>query len=47
VPVVSLWHENNILARRKNVEGFVMLPTAQLSGLDKTYKTKTKPAGSR
>ncbi len=42
VPVVSLWHENNIVARRKNVEGFVMLPTAQLSGLDKTYKTKTR-----
>ncbi|HEY1586477.1 MAG TPA: ABC transporter substrate-binding protein [Polyangia bacterium] len=42
VPVVSLWHENNILARRKNVEGFVMLPTAQLSGLDKTYKTKAR-----
>jgi peptide/nickel transport system substrate-binding protein len=38
VPVVSLWHEDNIAAMRKNVDGFVMLPTAQLSGLDKAYK---------
>jgi len=42
LPVVSLWHEHNILARRKRVGGFVMLPTAQLSGLDKVYKTKTR-----
>ncbi|HEY2743218.1 MAG TPA: ABC transporter substrate-binding protein [Polyangia bacterium] len=42
VPVVSLWHEYNVVARRKNVEGFVMLPTAQLSGLDKVYKTKAR-----
>jgi hypothetical protein len=34
-----LWHEDNIAAMRKNVDGFVMLPTAQLSGLDKVYKT--------
>jgi peptide/nickel transport system substrate-binding protein len=40
VPVVSLWHEDNVVAMRKNVRGFVMLPTAQLSGLDKTYKRK-------
>jgi peptide/nickel transport system substrate-binding protein len=43
VPVVSLWHEDNIAALRKNVGGFVMLPTAQLSGLDRVYKTKAKP----
>jgi len=42
VPVVSLWHENNIVARRKRVGGFVLLPTAQLSGLDKTFKTSPK-----
>jgi len=42
VPVVSLWHEDNIAAMRKNVHGFVMLPTAQLSGLDKVSKTKAK-----
>ena len=38
VPVVSLWHEDNIAAMRKNVHGFVILPTARLSSLDKTYK---------
>ena len=40
VPVVSLWHESNIVARRKRVQGFVLLPTSQLSGLDKVYKVK-------
>jgi peptide/nickel transport system substrate-binding protein len=40
VPVVSLWHEDNVVAMRKNVHGFVMVPTARLSGLDKVYKTK-------
>jgi peptide/nickel transport system substrate-binding protein len=38
VPVVSLWHEHNITAMRRNVRGFVMLPTASLSGLDRVYK---------
>ena len=42
VPVISLWHEDNIAALRKNVEGFVMLPTSQLSNLDKTYKVTPK-----
>lgn len=42
VPVVSLWHEDNIAAMRKNVEGFKMLPTAQLSGLASAYKVKPK-----
>ena len=40
LPVISLWHEHNVAAMRRNVEGFVMLPTAQLSGLDKVYKDK-------
>ena len=40
VPVVSLWHEDNIVAMRKRVQGFVMLPTAQLSGLDRVWKEK-------
>lgn len=40
VPVVSLWHEDNIVAMRKNVRGFSMLPTSQMSNLDKTYKVK-------
>ena len=42
VPVVSLWHEDNIVAMRKRVQGFVMLPTAQLSGLDRVWKEQTR-----
>jgi peptide/nickel transport system substrate-binding protein len=33
LPVVSLWHEDNIAAMRREVSGFVVLPTAQLSSL--------------
>jgi peptide/nickel transport system substrate-binding protein len=40
VPVVSLWHEDNVVAMRQRVQGFVMLPTAQLSGLDRVWKEK-------
>lgn len=40
LPVVSLWHEDNVVAMRKNVRGFVMLPTSQMSNLDRTYKLK-------
>lgn len=40
VPVVSLWHEDNIAAMRKNVSGFEMLPTAQLTNLENAEKTK-------
>ena len=47
VPVVSLWHEDNIVAMRKSVHGFVLLPTGTLSGLDKVYKTKAKPRQAR
>jgi peptide/nickel transport system substrate-binding protein len=38
VPVVSLWHEDNVVAMRRRVQGFVMLPTAQVSGLDRVWK---------
>jgi peptide/nickel transport system substrate-binding protein len=40
VPVVSLWHEDNIVAMRKNVHGFEMLPTSQLTNLEKVEKEK-------
>jgi ABC-type transport system substrate-binding protein len=40
VPVVSLWHEDNVVAMRRRVQGFVMLPTAQMSGLDRVWKEK-------
>lgn len=38
LPVISLWHEDNIAAMRRQVEGFEILPTAQLSRLDKVFK---------
>ena len=40
VPVVSLWHEDNVAVMGKDVEGFEILPTAQLSSLARTRKTK-------
>jgi peptide/nickel transport system substrate-binding protein len=40
VPVVSLWHEDNVAAMRREVEGFQVLPTAQLTSLARTYKVK-------
>ncbi|MFC1851679.1 hypothetical protein ACFL27_15925 [candidate division CSSED10-310 bacterium] len=33
VPYVSLWHENNIAAMRKNVFGYTLTPDALFSGL--------------
>lgn len=38
LPVVSLWHEDNVAAMRREVEGYTILPTAQLSTLVHTYK---------
>jgi peptide/nickel transport system substrate-binding protein len=38
LPVISLWHEDNVAAMRKNVQGFELLPTAQLTSLARTYK---------
>jgi peptide/nickel transport system substrate-binding protein len=40
VPVVSLWHEDNVAAMRREVEGFRIVPTAQLSSLAVTGKTR-------
>lgn len=42
LPVVSLWHEDNIVAMRREVSGYKILPTAQLSGLDAVSKSKSK-----
>ena len=39
VPVVSLWHEDNIAAMRREVQGYQILPTAQLTTLARTYKS--------
>jgi peptide/nickel transport system substrate-binding protein len=38
LPAISLWHEDNVAAMRKDVTGFEILPTAQLSSLSTTYK---------
>src|SRR5262249_29577383 len=38
LPVISLWHEDNVAAMRRGVRGFDLLPTALLSSLARTYK---------
>lgn len=38
VPVVSLWHEDNLVAMRRQVRGFQILPTAALTYLDEAWK---------
>lgn len=38
VPVIPLWHEDNVAIRNVDVEGYVILPNAGLSGLATAYK---------
>src|SRR5262249_17506648 len=38
VPVISLWHEDNVAAMRRPVHGFELLPTGLLAALARTYK---------
>jgi peptide/nickel transport system substrate-binding protein len=38
LPVVPLWHEDNVVAMRRQVMGFEILPTAQLSSLARAWK---------
>jgi peptide/nickel transport system substrate-binding protein len=38
VPVVPLWHEDNVAVMNLSVEGFQMVPTARLSSLARTRK---------
>jgi peptide/nickel transport system substrate-binding protein len=38
VPVISLWHDDNVLALRRGVKGFEIYPTAQLTSLARTFK---------
>jgi peptide/nickel transport system substrate-binding protein len=40
LPVISLWHEDNVVAMRKEVTGYTLLPTAQFSGLARVAKSK-------
>jgi peptide/nickel transport system substrate-binding protein len=42
LPVISLWHEDNVVAMRRQVHGFKIVPTAQLSTLDHAYKEPRK-----
>jgi peptide/nickel transport system substrate-binding protein len=39
LPVVSLWHEDNLVAMRKAVDGFTILPTTSMSSLAHTAKS--------
>ena len=38
LPVVSLWHEDNVAVMGRAVAGFDVLPTAQLTSLARTRK---------
>jgi len=38
LPVISLWHEDNVVAHRRQVQGFQLLPTGQLTSLARTHK---------
>lgn len=38
VPVIPLWHEDNVAIRNVDVEGYVILPNAALSGLATAHK---------
>ncbi|MCD6498384.1 MAG: ABC transporter substrate-binding protein [Deltaproteobacteria bacterium] len=39
LPIVPLWHEDNIVIRRCNVHGYELLPNARLSGLARVWKS--------
>jgi peptide/nickel transport system substrate-binding protein len=39
LPVISLWHEDNLVAMRKVVDGYQVLPTTAMTSLAKTGKT--------
>ncbi|MCS6912412.1 MAG: ABC transporter substrate-binding protein [Myxococcales bacterium] len=38
VPLVPLWHVDNVVVMRQVVQGYVLLPSAQLAGLATTWK---------
>jgi peptide/nickel transport system substrate-binding protein len=38
LPTISLWHEDNVAAMRKDVTGFEILPNPTFTSLKKTYK---------
>jgi len=40
VPIVPLWHEDNVAVMNVGVEGYEMVPTARLSSLARTTKAR-------
>jgi peptide/nickel transport system substrate-binding protein len=40
LPVISLWHEDNVVAMRKEVHGFGLLPTSSMAQLAHTSKAR-------
>jgi peptide/nickel transport system substrate-binding protein len=38
VPVISLWHEDNVVVMGRDVSGFEIVPTALFSSLARTHK---------
>lgn len=41
VPIVPLWHEDNIVLHNRDVTGFVITPNARWSGLSKVSKSRS------
>jgi peptide/nickel transport system substrate-binding protein len=40
LPVIPLWHEDNVAVLNRDVEGFVVLPNAYLSPLARVVKMR-------
>jgi peptide/nickel transport system substrate-binding protein len=43
VPIIPLWHEDNVVLAHKDVSGYEILPNARLTGLAKAIKTRREP----
>jgi peptide/nickel transport system substrate-binding protein len=41
LPMLPLWHPDNVVVMRRGVEGYRLWPSAQLSGLSHVYKAPT------
>jgi ABC-type transport system substrate-binding protein len=40
VPIVPLWHENNVVLSNRDVQGYTMTPNARLIGLRELTKSR-------
>lgn len=38
LPYISLWHQKNVVAMRRNVKGFVLFPDGDFSSFKNIYK---------